>query len=174
MSHLTITSRSPCAGPDGLPTTQKLWDTITGNLVIANYNSMAALGAWRLGVVVLIDRVVRSRCLAYASADHDDASAYYNCTNNVFSYSPFGLVRLNSLFNILPSHRYIYPPLSLQKSDFGGHDNHHSYSVYAYLRDTSWFDGPAMIWVSEGNRRRCVTPKTSESRLTPNNSVRHR
>ena len=87
----------PSAGPDGLPTTQKLWDTITGNLVIANYNSMAALGAWLLGVDMRVDRV--APCLAYASADHDDASAYYNCSNNVFSYSPFGLVRLDSLFN---------------------------------------------------------------------------
>lgn len=54
------------AGPDGQPTTQKLWDTIQGNLFIANYNSMAAL-------------------------DNDDASAYYNSTRNVFAYSPFGL-----------------------------------------------------------------------------------
>ena len=50
-----------------------------------------------------------------AALDHDDASAYYNSTFNVFAYSPFGL-----------------------KSDFGGHDNLASYSgfsngVYYYV-----------------------------------------
>lgn len=86
------------------PTTQKLWDQFTHNLFIANYNAMAAL-------------------------DHDDASAYYNSTFNVFAYSPFGL-----------------------KSDFGGHDNLASHSVYAYLRDTDWFDGPAAIWITFGSQ----------------------
>lgn len=90
--------------PDGVPTTQKIMDNIDHNLFIANYNSMAAL-------------------------DHDDASAYYNSSFNVFAYSPFGL-----------------------KSDFGGHDNAASHSVYAYLRDTSWFDGPAMIWSTFGDQ----------------------
>ena len=88
----------------GTPTTQKLWDAITGNLFIANYNAMAAL-------------------------DHDDASAYYNSSFNVFAYSPFGL-----------------------KSDFGGHDNLASHSVYAYLRDTDWFDGPAAVWITFGSQ----------------------
>lgn len=108
-------------------TTQKIWDQIAHNLFIANYNSMAALdhddgeGGRGGGGTALFSPLALHHPLQRA------ASAYYNASFNVFAYSPFGL-----------------------KGDFGGHDNRGSYSVYAYLGGHSWFDGPAMVWITFG------------------------
>jgi hypothetical protein len=52
--------------PGGAPSTKKLFDVISRNLFIANYECMAAV-------------------------DSDDVSGYYQQKNNFFSYSPFGV-----------------------------------------------------------------------------------
>ena len=48
--------------------------------------------------------------------DTDDGSSYYNTHDNFFMYGDFGL-----------------------KNDFGGHDNHHTNNLYAYISDAWTF-----------------------------------
>ncbi len=50
----------------GFNSTRKLWDDLSHNFMIANYNSMSAV-------------------------DNDDGSAYYAIHHNALFYSPFGL-----------------------------------------------------------------------------------
>merc|ERR1712048_1126283 len=47
--------------------------------------------------------------------DNDDGSAYYNTHDNFMVYGKQGL-----------------------KSDFGGHDNHHTNNIYAYVKRAMW------------------------------------
>lgn len=54
--------------------------------------------------------------------DNDDASEYFNTSLNFFTYGGGGL-----------------------KSDFGGHDNHHSNNIYAYLTGSCFGAGDGFV-----------------------------
>ena len=67
--------------------------------------------------------------------DNDDASEYFNTSFNFFAYGGGGL-----------------------KSDFGGHDNHHSNNVYAYLTGSCFGAGDGFVSNHENafHDNRCV------------------
>jgi hypothetical protein len=92
--------------PDGSSTVRKVWDTIYGNFVFANYHSSMAIDNDD-------GRYINARVAEHCSALTRSGSGYFDTHHNVFVYKAINAA---------------WGGASL-KSDFGGHSNHHHHNI---------------------------------------------